>query len=456
MKGFLTQNQIEYVLAHLEQNIEIPKELKNLFVFERIESYKNSGKIVFKQSEDELDLDHVNWIDDIPLLFPNDTNNKIYSINSNGLTFHHDIFKSAFYLLSGYQELRSNDLDSFGRFKYANSIQKKLGIVHKPIVNYYFEMIGNGLQDYAKIIGLNVESKQLFKKFGFFLTHDIDNVDYYTVNRFLYKIKELTGLSKSYFSTKSNIKQLFKITYELLRFSKKENPVWNFNYLLELEDKHKFRSAFYFLPKDKKHHDSQYNFNEKRIQSLFNLVKKRNCEIGIHGTVATVENLTKLNEIINDLKANSFIKELGIRQHRLLYNLPKTTIIHEKAGLMYDTTVGFAEHEGFRNSYCLPFKLYDFKNDRPIHVWEIPLNVMDVTLFHYRGLNNNTALAAINQVIEEVAKFNGVFTLLWHNDFFDEERYPMIKDFYENLLLEIKNQDPECMLGPEIVKRIST
>ena len=46
----------------------------------------------------------------------------------------------------------------------------------------------------------------------------------------------------------------------------------------------------------------------------------------------------------------------GIRQHFLKYNNPLTPRIHEKAGLLYDATLGFAEQIGFRNSYAGPFQ----------------------------------------------------------------------------------------------------
>jgi hypothetical protein len=171
--------------------------------------------------------------------------------------------------------------------------------------------------------------------------------------------------------------------------------------------------------------------------------------------VASVTNEKKLIQILNNLNSNLPNPVTGIRQHRLLYKLPYTTLNHEKAGLQYDASQSYAEHEGFRNSFCLPFKLYDFETDRMLNVWEIPLNAMDVTLFHYRGLNNSNALKSIKSLIAEIKKFNGVFTLLWHNDFFDDDRFPEIKQFYETLLCYIKSEKPDNYLGYEIIKRCS-
>ncbi len=78
---------------------------------------------------------------------------------------------------------------------------------------------------------------------------------------------------------------------------------------------------------------------------------------------------------------------------------------------------------------------------------------MDVTLFHYRHLNNSEALESVKYLIHEIKKFKGVFTLLWHNDFFDEDRFPGIKSFYEALLSYIYSEKPVNELGYEIIDK---
>ncbi len=457
MNGYLTNNQIEYIFYHLNLSLELNDKIKKYFLFNKSDNTleNQTSKIVFNLSSDEFDIKKILWNEEIPILFPLSKSNNFYSIENNNLIFHHDILKSCFYLLSGYQEYNSTNIDSFGRFTYKNSVQEKLGIIGKPIVNYYFKIIATALNEFLKQQNIELKQRTLFNNFAFFLTHDIDNVDYYTFNRLLYKTKEITGLVKTYYSFKTNIKHIFKTSFELLKFSKKQNPAWNFNYLRDIEKQNNFRSAFYFLQKDKKYHDSDYNYSDNRINSLFQYLINEGCEIGLHGTVASVTNEEKLFRILENINSNLPNPVLGIRQHRLLYKLPETTLNHEKVGLKYDTSLCFAEHEGFRNSFCLPFKLYDFENDHMIDVWEIPLNAMDVTLFHYRELNNSNAQLVIKSLIQEIKKFNGVFTLLWHNDFFDEDRFVGIKSFYEDLLRYINSENPENCLAYEIIRKCS-
>lgn len=68
---------------------------------------------------------------------------------------------------------------------------------------------------------------------------------------------------------------------------------------------------------------------------------------------------------------------LGCRQHLLRFEVPTTWRIQEKAGFVYDTTLSFADHDGFRCGICLPSEPYDLVENRILSLWEIPLTVMD-------------------------------------------------------------------------------
>ena len=176
------------------------------------------------------------------------------------------------------------------------------------------------------------------------------------------------------------------------------------------------------------------------------------CEVGLHGTFQSTISADKMFKYFQQIKEVTKNNSPGIRQHFLRYAMPLTAIIQSKTGLLYDTTLGFPLHEGFRNSYCLPFKLYNFEKDEIINLWEIPLNVMDCTLLSFNKYTYAQAMDSVNMIIEEAQKFNGIFTLLWHNNFFDEIIYPGITDFYKDLLNNIKMKNPNCMLGNEIIK----
>jgi hypothetical protein len=362
------------------------------------------------------------------------------------LIFNDDLLKSAFYLLSGYQEVLSSHKDKKGRFPFDLSIQKKLGIVTMPVVNYYFKYIKQGIQKFCEINGLPFKEKRLFKQFGFVLTHDIDWIDKYDWNYLGYKIKELLGLVKSDLSKKQLTKLVWRGTKGFLNITK-DNPYWNFDYLQKLSKKYGFLSVYFFLPKHTKHVDAYYELDDTRLTTLYPEMKNNGHYIGLHGTVASHynENQMKLEKSTLALITGSDIKFM--RQHRLTYKIPNTALAQRALGFKGDFTLGFAEHEGFRNSFCLPFKLYDFEKNEIIDVWQYPLNIMDVTLFKYRKLTYEEALKSLETLIGETEKFGGILTVLWHNSFFDEIEFPGITNFYEKLLLHISKKHPETLLS---------
>lgn len=453
--GELTPAQIKYVLFHLGHHLQITDELTHHFCFrKRTEKFDDcSGKIIFPLSEKNLEANNIFEIDRLPVLFPCLSRKDFFSFDQSGnLIFSHDLLKASFYLLSGYQEFENqNSRDRLNRFSFEDSIQCKLEFTHKPLVNYYFEVLISGIQDFCSQHGLLFNRRRVFRNFGFLLTHDIDVVDYYTYNYLGYKMKEILGVKKSGLSTATNIKLFFQAFLKCFQVLKKDNPYWNFDYLISLEKSNKLRSVFFFLDQGLKNHDARYAFEEKRMVSLFSFLQRENCEIGLHGTVRSIANEEIMRRSLRRLNLASRDKAVGIRQHRLLWDHPRTAEIQERIGFAYDCTLGFAAHEGFRNSYCSPFRLYSFEQDRMLDTWEFPLNVMDVTLFGYQKYTPTIAMDKCREILDEVQRFGGVFNLLWHNSFFDESLYPGVTNFYESLLKEIVTRTSENFIGKELV-----
>ena len=455
--SLIDKQKINYVIFHLNLTINL-KDLESNFIFlprTHAANYKYKNKIIFPLSEKPFNVNDSKTIDNIPILFPLSENNKFFCIDTrNNLIFNHDLITSSFYLLSGKQESNSELKDHFGRFQYNDSIQKKLSIIHKPIVNYYFDIITRGLKIWCKKNNLNIESKRLFKKFGFLLTHDVDRIDTFNFFEVGFKLKQLLGRATSNNTIGKKLSSFLYYLLNWINIFKKHNPHWDFDELRKIEKKYNYNSVFFFLQKDQLHQDSYYSFNDKRIRTLIESLNNDNCEIGLHGTVKSASSLDAMKNINTNLEYVSPQNILGIRQHRLIYSNSITTSIQEKAGLKYDSTLGFAEHEGFRNSFCLPFRVFDHENNRMSNIWEFPLIAMDTTLFIYRKLNVNESLKILNDIIQETIKFNGLFTVLWHNGFQVDCEIPKIEQFYDRLINAINKNGGENILGRDLLKKL--
>jgi hypothetical protein len=449
MQGFLSDNQINYVLFHLNLQFKITEEIRSFFVFD---SQKEPGisqenKIVFKLSENGISQEAPLMIRNIPVLFSQFESIEIYRWERDSLVFNHDLLKSAFYLLSGYQEREGFISDRYNRFPYESSIQKRLGIGAIPVVNYYFEFIREGIQAFCKGKGIAFHKSSLFNTPVFILSHDVDVIDTYTFRDLVYKFKQITGLTRRRHSMTRQVSFFLNYLFQYLNVFRRKNPHWDFEYLVDAAKRRGFTSIFYFLQKDIKHQDSYYDFGEDRIRRLFQYLVKEKCEIGLHGSTRTATELHILKEQLLKLESNSGQKIAGIRQHRLIHHLMVTPELQYKAGLKYDASLGFAEAEGFRNSFCMPFKLYNFENDTMVNLWQIPLMVMDATLYMYQQYEPDVQIERVKHIIDECTKFNGLFTLLWHNGNFDVENYPGGKEFFEAILDYMKSKKPLSVTG---------
>ena len=159
----LSESRINYILEHIGHHAPIPEALFSCFRFGS--GYEDGNALVyFPLSDYEVDLSSLIHIDELPVLYPVDKKQDVfYSMRGKNLVFHHDLLKSAFHLLSGYQEYQSEDADRLGRYPFTASIQHALGITTRPLVNYYFDIIIYIIV--AHVCALRDTWKRKFKKY---------------------------------------------------------------------------------------------------------------------------------------------------------------------------------------------------------------------------------------------------------------------------------------------------
>ena len=454
MKSRLSAIQVEYVLVHLGHHAELSDQLRQLIRYGD-KPAPGTPAVYFPASEKALDLEAVITIDEVPVLYPlaNETT-PFYTIKEGSLDFHHDLLKSIFHLLSGYEELKNEIRDEYGRFPYSESLAYKLGIIHKPVVNYYMEIILKALQEFCKKSGIPFKRRVIFEHPVLMLSHDVDLIDAYDFKETAYKFKQLLGLAESPYNFRGKAADAFTALYHFLNPFSRTNPFWSFNRLMEWEAERNIRSTYFFLEKDGKYDNSRYSFQEPRIRKLMAELAAQGHEIGIHGTMQSWDDPGALNSTLERLRAVSPDTVSGIRQHYLRFKPGLTASLQAKAGLLYDASLGFSEHDGFRFAYCWPHKFFDFKKQQILDLWEIPLTLMDVSHFYKRGLDMEQSREAVKVLSDEVVRFKGIFSLLWHNSFFNEREFPGITEHYTWILDHCRSQGMEGITGKEIVSRI--
>jgi len=103
-------------------------------------------------------------VEDIPILYGDEE----MDITTNRIVCGADLFASAFFMLTRWEEYANKSRDIHGRFPATASLAKQKNFLHRPIVNEYVEMLWAML----KHIGFHGLRKQ--RSFNMLATHDLD------------------------------------------------------------------------------------------------------------------------------------------------------------------------------------------------------------------------------------------------------------------------------------------
>lgn len=334
------------------------------------------------------------------------------------IIFYADIIAAAFFMLTRWEETVSSVRDQHGRFPATASVAYKQGFLDRPIVDEYALI----LQTWLKTLLPGWEPQP--PRFSVKLSHDIDYV----------RSASIRNVGGDILKRRSPIKAL-QTTKQLI--SRETDPYLQGCYALaDLSEAHGFQSAFYFMAADRSLLDSGYDPQEKPVQRLIHDLRRRGHEVGFHPGYRTLGNPERFHFEKRRMDAALGETRYGGRQHYLRFRAPDTWRLWEEAGLTYDSTVGYADHEGFRCGTCHPFQPFDIERDRVLDLWEIPLIVMDGTLKQYRNLTPSEGEERILTLAQRCKAVNGVFTLLWHNTSLQGEWAPWA-EMYRRVLPQL-------------------
>jgi len=188
------------------------------------------------------------------------------------------------------------------------------------------------------------------------------------------------------------------------------------------------------------------------MRRLFAQLRIDGHELGLHPGFAASLDATMIAEEARTLSQASGTALHSVRQHYLRFRAPETWIAQSDAGFRADSTLGFAEREGFRNGACHPFLAFDLDAGRALPIWEMPLHVMDGTLLHYRGMDAEAASERISALRDVVAREHGVFTVLVHNIIADAHDYPGWASIFSELLQQAGSPDVHCGTVSELIE----
>ncbi len=322
------------------------------------------------------------------------------------VVFYADILAATFFMLSRWEETVVPVRDQHDRFPATASVAYRQGFLDRPIVDEYALI----LQAWLKTLVPQWTPEP--RSFSVRLSHDIDQVQ-----RFPGTWQAVRTLGGDIIKRRSLAAAIDTArSYMACRGSHDRDPfIQAISELAGLSERYGFTSSFYFMGAGRSDFDSGYDPASPAVRSCIDTLRNRGHEIGFHPGYYTFDKPDRFQQEKAAFDRVMNGERYGGRQHFLRFGTPVTWRCWEEAGMLYDSTMTYADHEGFRCGTCHPFRPFDIERDRELDVLEIPLIIMDGTLRNYRNLSPEQAENVILKLAERCKQVNGTFTLLWHN-----------------------------------------
>lgn len=331
-----------------------------------------------------------------------------------------DVFGSAFYMLASFEETINTERDEHDRFPPEASLAGRMDFLRRPIVDEYTEIL------WAAMHTLWPGLKRKQRNARTFISCDVD-LPFDPACTSIYRLgKRLLGQTwreKSLVSLPATLANYCAVKCGNLA----RDPYWQaLSWIMDVNDKAGNQVTFNFIPvPTDRNMDRAPSLSEPRMRSLLRTVHARGHLIGLHAgyntfrhpqafadSVATLRRIMDQEHIRQDV--------LGGRQHYLRWDVTTTAQLWAANNLSYDSSLSYETKAGFRTGTCHEYTMYDLAGQRPLAVMQRPLVVMEIAVIDELG-HGAQALAMMQHYQRICARFDGDFTLLWHNSSFASE-----------------------------------
>jgi hypothetical protein len=434
-----TENRFSlYGISHFIEKFGIPVEINKPSPSGIIVAYgvKASGDFVISLDENEIKKNICGKIitqnetlplceiprdtgsgDDVTATFQNESGTYPCVVrNGNTVTIGVDIFKETGYLLSGH-------LDSI---RQISDTHTKKELASKPTVDFLENILFNAILLGYRKRNLPLIQKSFWpegKKFAVCLTHDVDE---------LFKTYQWISRPLSFLAHGDFFRFKNQVNSFLQKIRGKE-PYYTFEDIMGIEKDLGAKSTYFILKESGKlrlnSKKTWYLYGRNRslsspeIQSLIRRLTGNGDEVAIHGSFFSYKDPVLLQKETRELEQLLNIKVIGTRQHNLNLEIPASWNYQIEAGLKYDTTLGFKDTIGFRWGTSFPF--FPLNGKETLHLLEIPLIIMDICFE-----SSSNKMSDCLGIADEVKKYQGVLTILWHPPCFNTLEYPGSRDIY--------------------------
>jgi hypothetical protein len=339
----------------------------------------------------------------------------------NTTTIHYDILGLTYWALARLEEVGRKDLDEHHRFPATSSHAYLNDYLERPIIDEWLYILRQIIQR----VWPQIELKEHY--FEIKVSHDVDGPARYAFQSLGGLLRTMAGdvIRRKDFRSALLGPWIWMNSKDEIHSS---DPANTFDWLMDQSEENGLTSAFYFIcGRTDPIKDAKYDPEMPQIRRLMRKIHSRGHEIGIHPSYDTYNKPDEIRREADRLRKvcdeeGITQTEWGGRMHFLRWDQSVTLRAWSDAGMAYDTTLSYADRPGFRCGTCFEYPAFDVVTEQALHLRIRPLIAMDCTVIadRYLGLGSTeAAFQKFNELKNRCKAVGGVFTLLWHNSFFN-------------------------------------
>lgn len=341
-----------------------------------------------------------------------------------------DVFGSAFFMLSRYEEACSPRRDLHQRFPLAAAAAARHGCVDRPIVDEYTEIL------WAAITRLWPDLRRKRRQSRKLISCDVDlpfDPACASLPRLGKRMLARAWRERSWQAFGEPLRNYRAVRRGAVQADPYRQAL---DWMMTVNERAGNQLSLNILPlctDDRM--DRAGALDRPPMHALLRDIAGRGHLIGFHPGYNSFRqpavfgrSIALLRRVLDQLGIDAEVA--GGRQHYLRWDARQTARLWQQHGLRHDSTLGWPSEPGFRCGTCHEYPMYDLVARQPLTLLQRPLVLMETTVIDRPGEARPpaaAALAAMQQVQRACRQFDGDFTLLWHNSSFssgaDRELY---------------------------------
>jgi hypothetical protein len=325
-----------------------------------------------------------------------------------------DVLGGAFFMLTRYEEYVGQGRDGHQRFPATASLAWQEGFLDRPIVDEYVDRL------WSELRALWPELVRRSTTFRLRLSHDVDR-PWAAVGQSAGLVAHAVAGDLIRRRDPVLAARRARAILDTRSGRVDRDPFNTFDLLMDTSERHGLHSTFYFMTgATDSRYDGSYKIDDPPVRRLLRRAHDRGHEIGLHASYHTFRSGDQMRIELDALTATCESLGIdqaawGVRQHFLRFEAPGTWGIQAGAGLSHDSTLGFADENGFRGGTCREYPVFDLAARQALGLRERPLIFMDAASRELQAFDYRAAASRARALVATCRRHAGDAVLLYHN-----------------------------------------